>query len=155
LAVDDSWKSGDGERRAYGVMEGVTYAVSWTPMQFDLSLWHRVIPAVRMTQRGKYVSPRAQAYLGNQESIAVSVREIMKRYHIKPFEADTRLGFMARFEHPKKWLRGDLNNLEKALEDALQGVVYTNDRQIWERGAGAKLEAPTASFHVRVWRLNE
>ena len=100
---------------------------------FKLYLAERVIPYVRMTQASKWHDSRAQDYLARQDAIRGMVREIMRTHDVDPFPPEVKLALGCTFFGK---YRGDLSNMEKAVEDALQGVLYENDRQIRGRLAG-------------------
>ena len=103
--------------------------------EFKLYLAERVIPYVRMTQASKWHDSRAQDYLARQDAIRGMVREIMHRHDIEPFPPEVKLALGCTF-FGKYRGNTDLGNMEKAVEDALQGVLYENDRQIRRRLAG-------------------
>lgn len=131
----------------------------------------RIMPYVRQTRWTRWRSDhrsadRAQEYNRVRGEIRDAVYLIMQARGIKPFK-ETRLGFEASFWlKPKRVFSGarwawiddpwqiDLGNLEKALEDALQGVLLPNDRWIWRRGRGDKHEGEEDAFEVHVWELD-
>jgi Holliday junction resolvase RusA-like endonuclease len=125
----------------------------------EFSLDRPVLPAVRQTQKGKYVVERARDYNAWSQGTRDQLLLIMRREDIDPFEPghDLRLsaaiklaprvidvqqdrGSHKRQIHPA--LTSDLNNLVKALEDAIQGALYVNDRQIRAYGQVTVEEAP-------------
>lgn len=134
-----------------------------------LRMYLRVMPYVRQTRvtrwrSGHRSADRAQEYNRVQKEIRDAVYLVMQARGVKPFK-ETKLGFEASFWlKPKQVFTGrkwtwvdsiwhiDLGNLEKALEDALQGVLLPNDRWIWQRGSGAKHDGEDA-FDVHVWEL--
>ncbi len=135
-----------------------------------VELWMnlRVMPYVRQTQKTRFRKDkrgqRAQEYNDAQATIRESVEHMMKQEGLKKFP-ERRLGFAASFWlKPKRVWAGrrhatvddpealDLGNLEKALEDALQGSLMPNDKYIWHRGEGEKYEGEDA-FLVHVWEL--
>ena len=135
--------SGDVAGTNYELAVGGVYG-------FELSLAERVIPYVRMTQASKWSDRRAQDYLARQDAIRALVREIMHRHNIEKYLEDAELALGCTFYGK---YRGDLSNMEKAVEDALQGVLYPNDRQIRMRLAGGFQDAETTGFEVQVVRL--
>jgi crossover junction endodeoxyribonuclease RusA len=89
-------------------------------MQFFLT--GKIIPYVRMTQRGKWVDKRAQEYLANKEELAWQFR----RQCPEMLPEQTPLLMIAIIETPKLH-KGDLDNIFKALADSAQGIVFSND----------------------------
>lgn len=83
-------------------------------------------PAVRMTQRGKYVDPQARQYLESKEHIRILVRQLMKEKGWDPVPDRTPfyLGMVILNSSGHKC---DLDNLIKTVGDALQGVLFKND----------------------------
>lgn len=121
---------------------------------FNFVLTHHMIPYVRMTRYGKYVSPRAQRYLASQaqlkEQMVAKVKELASKGQtlysdminarvdgkdiqveimvpIPPKEPfNLELNF---FFHPDKAMHYcDLDNLVKAIMDAGNKVLFTDDR---------------------------
>ena len=125
----------------------------------EFSLDRPVRTAVRQTQRGKYVVERAREYNAWSQGTRDQLLLIMRREDIDPFDPGHRLRLSAtiklaprvidvqqdRGSH-KRQIRpaatSDLNNLVKALEDAMQGALYVNDRQIRAYGEVTVEEAP-------------
>jgi len=107
-------------------------------------------PAVRMTQRSKFANPKAQDYLAWKQATADIVLLAMREAGIKPFPKGTRLKMDAHFElapvetliratsyrphmrttHPADI--SDIDNLFKGIADAMKGVLYGDDRRIFE-----------------------
>ena len=69
---------------------------------------------------GVYTPPMTRAY---ESTIAYMARQYFK----KPLEGDVRLTITFRVKR-----MADLDNLVKAVTDALNGIVYNDDRQIVE-----------------------
>ena len=130
-----------------------------------------VKPYVRQTRTTRWRSDahgqRAQEYNEAQAAIRDAVTLIMLKKHIEPLKGP-KLGFQADFWLlPKKVFRNvkhtwvddpkkvDLGNLEKGLEDSLQGALYKNDVRIWRRGQGGKHLGEDDWFFVHVWELPE
>jgi Holliday junction resolvase RusA-like endonuclease len=136
-----------------------------------LKMGLRVMPYVRQTTGTRWRSDhrsgeRAQEYNRARGEIRDAVYLVMQARGVKPFK-EVKLGFEASFWlSPKRLFTGkrwvtvdnperiDLGNLEKALEDALQGVLLPNDRWIWKRGQGEKHEGEEDAFEVHVWELD-
>jgi len=80
----------------------------------------RIMPYVRMTGRGKYIKPRAQKYIQNQNDLAWLIKaQCRKTINEYPIFVDTVVEI--------KGLRsnGDWDNYAKAVQDALvkAGVI--------------------------------
>jgi Holliday junction resolvase RusA-like endonuclease len=86
-----------------------------------------VIPYVRMTRRGKHVVPRAIEYLANRDELAY---EFKRQMEVDMFDK-TPLFVAIEFHVPiSQGHKCDLDNLAKAVLDAMTGVVYRDDRWI-------------------------
>ncbi len=102
----------------------------------ELTLTGAVKPYVRMTRRGKWTNAQAQEYLASRMSLALQAKEQMRgraplgrmplRVHII-FSVSERM-------HTK-----DLDNLVKAVLDALNGVAWQDDRWVDEISAVRRL----------------
>jgi len=144
------------EGDAYRMTEG-TDASGRRYIEFSLD--RPVLPAVRQTQRSKYVVESAREYNAWSKGTRDQLLLIMRREDIDPFEpghplrlsaaiklaarmipAGTGRGSHQRQIHPAT--NSDINNLVKALEDAIQGALYVNDRQIRAYGKVTVEEAP-------------
>lgn len=90
-----------------------------------------IVPYTRMTQRGKW-SKTAQRYLASQEAMAWQFKAQMQ-----PFPPKALLDMALGFEMPQGWLKKDLSNLIKAVEDALQlaGIIDNDSRIVAISGA--------------------
>ena len=146
------------EGDAYRMTEG-TDASGRRYIEFSLD--RPVLPAVRQTQRSKYVVESAREYNAWSKGTRDQLLLIMRREDIDPFEPGHPLRLSAAIKlaprlipvptgrdrsshqrqiHPAT--NSDLNNLVKALEDAIQGALYVNDRQIRAYGKVTVEEAP-------------
>ena len=136
-----------------------------------------VKPYVRQTRTTRWATDkdgvptmaalRAQAYNENQAAIRDAVTVMMIKADLPPF-GKVKLGFEASFWMCRKEVFGrkrktweddpakcDLNNLEKAIEDALKGPFYPDDVWIWKRGEGVKMASDEDRFVVHVWELSD
>lgn len=97
-----------------------------TPMHLELR--GPIVPYVRMTRRGKYVREDAQRYLESQTALRVQMRMQMTRLGYVMAQGQTPLFVELYFG----WIshRCDLDNLVKACLDAMNGVVYPDDRWV-------------------------
>jgi len=85
----------------------------------------RPVPAVRMTQRSKWVDPQAQRYLEYKEFAGWIAKQAVKQ---KPINGQVAAKF--RFYLKPKGRNPDLSNLIKAIEDALNKIVWKDDVQV-------------------------
>jgi len=80
----------------------------------------------RVTRRGKfhqYESPEAKAY-------KTGVALLLKSLKVTKFDAQTKIAVTVYIYRPRA--SGDLDNRLKALLDALNGLVWEDDRQVVE-----------------------
>ena len=101
-------------------------------MQFRLNLCFK--PYVRMTQKGKWVKPHAQAYLSSQHEIAHALKTAMAENGWTTIPRGEPLSAVMRIRHNHGFNNRDLDNEIKAILDAAQGVVFEDDR--WIDGIG-------------------
>ena len=98
----------------------------------------RIKPAVRMTQRSKYVNKQARAYLEWKNRFGWDVKTIRLKndWHLIPMYAPVYLEInyylpvernIGRVADPSNF---DTSNVLKAVEDAIQGIIYENDVQV-------------------------
>lgn len=94
-------------------------------MAVMLTIPGRPVPCVRMTQRGKFVKPQAQRYLAYKESVGWIAKVSGAKIITGPVEV-RMIFFFANNKLP------DLDNLIKAILDALNGICWIDDRQVVE-----------------------
>jgi len=101
----------------------------------------RPVPAVRMTQRGKFVRRQAQRYLAYREEMAWRLKQALEP--IEGYATITvRIYLHARTETGFAGQHGDLDNYLKAACDACQTAgLLKNDRQIIGLGPGTRIYA--------------
>jgi Holliday junction resolvase RusA-like endonuclease len=87
----------------------------------------RVKPYVRMTRRGKFTDPQAQEYLASKAAIGYQLKEQMAAADLKMLPAQTPLAVDISVYYKSRMHAHDLDNIIKALLDAMQGIVYQND----------------------------
>ena len=85
----------------------------------------KIQPYTRMTQRGKYVVPKAQAYLSSQAEVRAQLMLQTIGCERPVFERGTPLRFHAQIKGYGH--NCDVSNLLKALGDAAQGILFPND----------------------------
>lgn len=94
--------------------------------QYSFTLTGKIIPYVRMTQRGKFADPRAQAYLVNQLDLKWQLKQQMQEKDLQMLPSKTPLA--VELQVGTKTLRsGDLDNFFKAVADAANKIVYPDD----------------------------
>ena len=94
----------------------------------EITIPEVVIPYVRMTQRSKYVDPRAIAYLSNQQTLKWWMRQAMEAGDYKKF-GKVSLAVELIFYVKKKHV-SDIDNLCKNMLDSAKGIIYVDDRWI-------------------------
>jgi len=87
----------------------------------------RVVPHPRMTQRGKWVSRRAQRYLNWKGVFAAEIKRKMEERGIKMFSCPVWLSLKIKRKGKR---RADLKNLLASVEDALNRVLWQDDSLI-------------------------
>jgi crossover junction endodeoxyribonuclease RusA len=97
----------------------------------------RPVPAKRMTQRSKYVSPEARRHLYHKGVIGWAARAAGVRPISGPVRLECRFYVCAPLP--------DVSNLLKLVEDALNGIAYEDDRQV----------ADAHPLRFLVWRRDE
>ena len=90
----------------------------------------KIKPAVRMTQRSKYVDEDAQEYLASKDDIGYQLKNQMQHNGWAMLPDETPLVLLVEFTLPGWLQKADLSNQIKTVEDAAQGIVYANDRWI-------------------------
>jgi len=98
------------------------------PVTLDLLIeGFHVMPHVHMTQRGKYVKPRAKKYLASQTELRKLfwLQMNQKDYEKVPEKTPYQLWISM---NQRSGHRADITNLIKAIEDAMNEVVYPDDR---------------------------
>ena len=96
--------------------------------EYTFRLLGRIKPFVRMTQRGKWVDPQAQAYLASKEHLAWQMLQQMQANEWEMIPRGIPLGTVILIQPARH--NSDLDNLAKAMLDAAQGVVFEDDRWV-------------------------
>lgn len=110
-------------------------------------------PYVRMTRRGKWVSRQAQEYLASKERLAVAFQAQMagRWMHI---ERGTPLEVTILISHGRGFHNRDLDNEVKAVLDAMQNVVFDDDRWV-DRITASRWRGPRDRLTVVVKPITE
>jgi len=101
-----------------------------------------------MTRRGKWVKRQAQKYLAFKEQVGWEAR---KHFKGEPWQGP--VGIELRFYLKVNRSRGDGDNLQKAIFDGLNKVIFEDDIQVVE-GHFYILDGEPQRTEVRVWKLN-
>lgn len=88
-----------------------------------LTIPGRPVPAVRMTQRSKFVSKQAQRYLAYKNHIGW----IAKAERVNRIDGAVEVSAVAYLHGLRE---PDADNLAKAFLDALNGIAWADDRQV-------------------------
>lgn len=91
----------------------------------------RPVPYTRTTKRQKYVDEQYQRYHAYKEAVATYARNYMALNKIPKIKKGVPLEFGCKVYLKKGKKDGDLSNYVKGLEDALNKVVFADDKWIW------------------------
>lgn len=132
-------------RGVKGAIAGVDYHLSWCDDWVRLAMVYPIMPAVRQTQRSKYVNPRAKIYNSQQAALRDRIILIMRQEGINGFHPGAHLSMEAKIWRKRK--DGDIDNLLKTLADLCQGALYEDDRCI-RQASVTVLNGETEGFEV-------
>ncbi len=107
----------------------------------------RPVPAVRMTQRGKWVKENAKRYLAYKDSVGWSAKAV----HWGLIRGLVRVEIHLYLTNDKPI--GDVDNYAKAILDGLNGVVWVDDTQVAQLHVYRHMAAPQRA-EVQVRELN-
>ncbi len=127
--------------------------------------------AVRMTGRGKWVSPAAKRYLDYKTAVAweakrqakleVPIREpirIVEIVYIMPIPKGGRITYTENGRRRTRKVepgdyhtsKPDIDNLFKGVTDALNGIIWEDDSQICEVGRQAKIYGHEPRIEIEI-----
>lgn len=101
-------------------------------MQYQFWITGKIKPYVRMTRRGKWVDEDAQEYITSQVAIGQQVKNQMALNNWEMLPVKTPLKLKVTATLPERLYTMDVDNIGKAVQDALQGIVFKNDCWIVE-----------------------
>ena len=104
----------------------------------------RAVPAVRMTQRGKFVKSRAQKYLAYRDQVALCARAA----GVEPLRGNIAIKIKVYLHGG---IHGDWDNYAKAICDGLTGIAYKDDKQIIKGEVYKVLHTPKSEQKTEVW----
>lgn len=87
----------------------------------------RPVPAVRMTQRGKFVKVAAGRYLAYKNQVAWAAKGAKMRTGMDTLEGPVEV-IGVFYLYGKR--EGDIDNLAKSVLDGMTGVIWIDDRQV-------------------------
>lgn len=98
-------------------------------MQLQFTIPGRPIPAVRTTQRQKFVDPRYAKYRDYKEYFAMLAQQELNKHHLPRFSKDEDVVFNAKiYLYSKR--RIDIDNLLKSFFDASNSILWYDDSQV-------------------------
>jgi len=124
--------------------------MSGQSMTFELV--GKVKPAVRMTRRGKWLDDQAGEYIASQASLGLQFVAQMHGADWRRLPPQTPLGVIIEFQHAGGFHRADVDNQIKAILDAMNCVVYPDDRWVDHIEARRKQGSADRTI-VTVWEL--
>ena len=108
-------------------------------------------PYVRMTQRGKFVRPEAQAYLASKDALQLQLNQQM--VDLPMLSESTPLHVDILIDHAHRFNNRDLDNEIKAILDAMQGIVFKNDCWIDRISARRVRSGDRCRIWVSIWEI--
>ena len=95
-----------------------------------------IVPYTRQTQMSKWKSKAAQKYNKNQKVLNQIFEIIKNTEKISFYDKSVSLALyvdykMLRDKHSNNHKRIDTSNIFKAVEDAMQGIFFENDTQVY------------------------
>jgi len=100
-------------------------------------------PYVRMTRKGKFCSPQAKEYLASKEGLQLHYHSIMNQHGYERLRDKKPIWIMMKVIVPSaQGHRADLDNIIKAVLDAGNGILYSDDRWIDSIEATREIGSP-------------
>lgn len=87
----------------------------------------RPVPAVRMTQRGKFVKKAAGRYLAYKNQIAWIAKATKQKYNLQCIDGSVEV-IATAYLYGKR--EPDADNLAKSFLDGMNGIIWIDDRQV-------------------------
>ena len=116
-------------------------------MRYHITINGPFKPYTRMTQGGKWVRPDARAYLDSQDALKTQlVAEMIDRPMLPE---STPLIVDIVIQHAGGFHNRDLDNEAKAILDAMQGIVFKDDRWI-DQLLVSRERGPEEQIHIWV-----
>ncbi len=106
---------------------------------------------VRMTQRNKYINEKAQQYLAWKKEVGWILKQQFKGK--SPFIGSLEISGKF-YLSLSRYNRCDLSNLIKAIEDAGQGILYRNDKQIKKYNSWQMIPVREAETKKIIFEVN-
>lgn len=112
---------------------------------YTFTITGKIKPAVRMTNRSKWVNGQAREYLASKDAVAWQLKQQMAESGWEMLPGQTPLFTEIRLTAPTGLHRSDFDNIIKAAHDSANGIVYPDDRWIdahqFERRKGTEYRA--------------
>jgi crossover junction endodeoxyribonuclease RusA len=87
----------------------------------------RPVAAVRMTQRGKYVSKQAGRYLAYKNHVAWIAKAAKQKHNLRCIDGPVEVIAVAYLYGKRE---PDADNLAKSFLDSMNGIIWQDDRQV-------------------------
>jgi len=98
-------------------------------MQLQFTVPGRPVPAVRTTQRQKFVDPRYAKYRDYKDYFAMLAQHELNKHRLASFSKDEPIVFNAKvYLYSKR--RVDVDNLLKSFFDASNRILWHDDSQV-------------------------
>lgn len=110
----------------------------------------RPVPAVRMTQRGKYTKAQAKRYMQYKDKVGWAA----KRAGIRQLRGKVRIWITI---YLAGGLDGDWDNYAKSICDGLNSIAYRDDRDIVDAHVVKVLGVASTDerAEIKIWQIRE